>query len=669
MPRFLRCAFRLFCPLLFAGSLFCFAESQTADTVKVHITNHLATIGNQWITAQIENSGDRIHQLRVTDNQSSRAIQFPELFTIALKDGSSWRSSQLKVLSPLKDRILTPAPDASRFSDRVPGHEICTQLADEKESVRIDWCGILREGSNYFRQQISIHAESQDLPITEIRLLEWSSPSATVAGTVAGSPIEDGNFFLGFEHPLSTSQAKDGVAASYLKRILPLRSGQSITYSAVVGATPAGQMRRAFLNYVERERAHPYRTFLHYNTWYDLGYGNRFDEAGALDRIHAFGEELVRKRHVTMDSFLFDDGWDNWDSLYGFDSGFPQGFSRVRQAAAGYHFGIGVWLSPWGGYDVAKQHRLEVGRKEGYEIFKNGFALSGPKYYKHFEDICLEMISKYGVNQFKFDGTGNADQVFPGSTFDSDFDAAIHLIERLRQQKPDIFINLTTGTAPSPFWLRYADSIWRGGDDHSFAGVGSWRQKWITYHDTQIYKNIVQRGPLFPINSLMLHGVLYAKSAQNLTTDPENDFPSEVHAYFGEGTQLQEMYITPSLLTKQDWDVLAEAARWSRANASILKDTHWIGGNPEELQPYGWASWTTEKGILVLRNPSDHPQNFSLDIQKAFELPNGAPQKYRAQSPWQSDAGVPSMTLAAGEIKTISLRPFQVITLECTPQR
>jgi len=30
-------------------------------------------------------------------------------------------------------------------------------------------------------------------------------------------------------------------------------------------------MRRDFLAYLELERAHPYRTFLHYNTWYDIG--------------------------------------------------------------------------------------------------------------------------------------------------------------------------------------------------------------------------------------------------------------------------------------------------------------------------------------------------------------------------------------------------------------
>ena len=132
----------------------------------------------------------------------------------------------------------------------------------------------------------------------------------------------------------------------------------------------------------------------------------------------------------------------------------------------------------------------------------------------------MEMVGRYDVNQFKFDGTGNADRVFPGSAFDSDFDAAIHLIGSIRKEKPGTFINLTTGTYPSPFWLFYADSIWRGGEDHYFDGVGSSRQRWITYRDEQVYRNIVLGGPLFPLNSLMLHGMIYAKQADGAEDRP-----------------------------------------------------------------------------------------------------------------------------------------------------
>jgi len=40
----------------------------------------------------------------------------------------------------------------------------------------------------------------------------------------------------------------------------------------------------------------------------------------------------------------------------------------------------------------------------------------------------------------------------------------------LREAEPNLYVNLTTGTYPSPFWLLYADSIWRGGDDDSEMG-------------------------------------------------------------------------------------------------------------------------------------------------------------------------------------------------------
>ena len=254
----------------------------------------------------------------------------------------------------------------------------------------------------------------------------------------------------------------------------------------------------------------------------------------------------------------------------------------------------------------------------------------------------------------------------PGSLFDSDFDAAISLIGDLRKTSPNLYVNLTTGTYPSPFWLRYADSIWRGGSDHDFAGVGPWRQKWITYRDANTFRRVVTAGPLYPINSLMLHGLIYAQKAKNLDTDPGGDFRSEVRDYFGTGTQLQEMYVTPELLTTENWDDLAEAARWSRSHAQTLIDNHWIGGDPAQLEAYGWAAWSPAAGILTLRNPNEKEQALKVDIAAAFELPPGAPHRYRAVSPWKSDAGKSAVTLEAGTAHEFKLAPFEVVNLVCT---
>jgi hypothetical protein len=162
----------------------------------------------------------------------------------------------------------------------------------------------------------------------------------------------------------------------------------------------------------------------------------------------------------------------------------------------------------------------------------------------------------------------------------------------------------------------------------------------------------------------MLHGLVYARSAHNLAADPGGDFTAEVRSYFGTGTQLQEMYITPSLLTPANWDTLAECARWSRANAETLVDTHWVGGDPLRREPYGWASWSPRKGILTLRNPSEAPRTIAVDVAQAFELPPGAPQQYVARSPWRGDQGRAPVRLRAGEAHVVRLAPFEVLTLE-----
>jgi hypothetical protein len=637
-------------------------------SAKAEVNGDGFSLTNDVLRMRWKIDGANIAGQDFTDLITHRALAAQRVpLTLLLGDGSILSPSSLKLAGRPRLVDLHAEAGALPISQQVPGKAVVVEFADASGKLHVTWRVILRDGSNYVRQEIKIAATSSDVPVREVRLVDWSLSNAQVVGTAKGSPVVAGTLFTAIEDPLSSCAVADDRARCWIERELPLKSGQTVSYSSVIGVTQPGQLRRGFLHYVERERAHPYRTFLHYNSWYDLGFFNKYDEAGALQVINAFGTELTKKRGVPINSFLFDDGWDDSATLWHFNSGFPDGFTKVRAAAATYGTAPGVWMSPWGGYGKPKQQRVAAGREAGYEIVDNGFALSGPKYFAAFRDTCVKFIRDYGVNQFKFDGTGNADRVYPGSAFDSDFAAAIYLIGQLRALKPDLYINLTTGTYPSPFWLRYADSIWRGGEDHDFLGVGPKREQWITYRDADTYEHVVLKGPLYPLNSLMLHGIVYAKSAHDLSTDPRDDFTNEVRDYFGSGTQLQEMYITPSLLSNSNWDHLAEAALWSRANADVLVDTHWVGGDPGQLEVYGWASWSPGKAILVLRNPSDKPRSISLDVAKAFELPAGAPQEYQLHSPWKEDHTQASVRVAAGQRHTFSLKPFEVLVLEGAP--
>ncbi len=636
------------------------------------------TLGNETITAEWQIRDGHFTNVVIREKDAGAALTLDSPFAIALRDGTALRAKDFTLIGEPRVENLTPDPTAARYSERLPGVAVHYALTDPAKQFRADWTIILRQGSRYIRQSLALRASSKPLDVSDVSLVDLRAPNLrasglSLAGVVKGSPLlvqglAGADFFLGFEHPLSQCGVVGARATCDLQRAVPIGAGQSAEYSSVVGLAPPGQMRRAFLAYLERERAHPYRTFLHYNSWFDIGFFTPYTQQDALDRIHAFGEELRNKRGVTLDSFLFDDGWDDHNNLWAIRSDFKDGFAPLQQAAAEYGTAPGVWLSPWGGYGKPKQERLAAARQAGYEIADGGLALSGPKYYARFHEVATEMVAKYGVNQFKFDGTGNADQVVKGSEFSSDFDAAIHLIVDLRKLKPDLFVNLTTGTYPSPFWLMHADSIWRGGDDTDFAGVGADRERWITYRDADTYEEVVKAGRLYPLNSLMLHGIVYAKQAPRLATDPGGDFANEVHSYFGSGTQLQEMYITPSLLTPANWDTLAEAAKWSRANASVLSDTHWVGGDPRWLEVYGWAAWSPEKAILTLRNPRDKAQDFTLDIAAAFELPPDAARVYRAKSPWAADASQSAIELRAGEAHTFHLGALEVLTLEAAPE-
>lgn len=627
------------------------------------------SFGSASISARWQVKEGHLVGMTVSDHTNGRELSVIAPFKITLKDGRSLGPSDFRLDSPARIVGLQQDPRASRLVERLPGSALEATFTDADGRFRLEWRLVQRLGSDYLREIVTVTALKGDEPITRVELFQVKADAPEVIGTVPGSPIVSGPDYLGFEHPLSNSEARGSQARVWIERDLPLLKGRSVTYSAVIGVTHPGQLRRDFATYVERERAHPYRPFLHYNSWYDIGYFTPYTEAQALDRIHAFGEELTVKRGVKLDSFLFDDGWDDRSGSWRFSQDFPHGFGPLRDAAAKYGAAPGLWLSPWGGYGPPAKERATRGAASGYELMDGRLALSGPKYYARFHEVVLDLVKADGINQFKFDGTGNADKVIPGSAFDSDFAAAIQLIEDLRAAKPGLFINLTTGTLASPFWLRYADSIWRDGEDDSETGVGTTRERWITYRDQQTYQNIVQKGPLFPLNSLMLHGLIYAKENRQLHDDPGHDFANEIHSYFATGTQLQELYLTPSLLSNEDWDTLADAAKWSRANAGVLRDTHWIGGDPGRLDVYGWAAWTPNKAILTLRNPDAKPQLAILDLPRQLELPPNAARTFTVHDRWATGGAKVPKHLEADHPTVLQLAPFEVLTLELSPAR
>ncbi len=650
-----------------------YPSSQQPGQAIARIQGVDGNLQNDLLSLVFDFRGGRLKPNSLTAKVSNSKIicKNSEFFTVTIDNKNTIRCSELKIQKAPVVVNLTADPDSINLARRFPGKQIKATLLSNDNKLQLDWSLILRDGSNYIRQVITLKALENNIRIKRIVLIDLPNEQGCVTGTVSGSPAVAGNMFFAYEHPNSKSEiTKADGQDNHKKRIICqldrdtlLSPKQPLSQSSVMGVVPDGQLRRGFSYYVERERVSPYRPFLHYNSWYDISWTKRkINESECLDVIDHFGRELIRKRSVIMDSFVFDDGWDDNATLWQFHkSNFPNGFTQLTKAARKYNSQVGVWLSPFGGYGPPKTARLEYGKKQGFETNKKGFSLAGPKYYACYRQCCLDMVEKYGVNFFKFDGL-NAELI-------AETEAIFRLNSELREKSPNLYVSITTGTWASPFWLWHGDNIWHGGKhDMGFFGKGSKREQWITFRDMETYHCIVKNGPLYPLNSLMLCGINNGQRGYGAPLPPfGEDFIHEVRSFFGTGTNLQELYMTPGRMTPAGWDVLAEGAKWSRANSDVLVDTHWIGGDPKKSEVYGWAAWRPHKGILTLRNPNDKPGNIVLDIGKAFELPEGAARKYKLQSPWQDDKNQPAITLEAGREHTFRLQPFDVMVLEATP--
>ncbi|CAE7537657.1 unnamed protein product [Symbiodinium natans] len=480
------------------------------------------------------------------------------------------------------------------------------------------------------------------------------------------------------EHPLADHDLNKTFGMDLFGRVKHLASmnweHQSFAFGAVIGAFAEEiQARRMFNQYLSHSRPQSWQgPLVHYNSWYDftswqdqsffdprraasvqqrlwlaelLGElsQDQMNETSALRKIDIFHEELAGKRGVQIDSFLWDDGWDDPQrGMWAFNvDRFPNGFQNLVRAADSRNCSNGIWLSPWGGYGEAKDVRVAEAKRQGLEVNEHGLSLAGPRYREKFTAAAASFRHEAGVNLFKFDGIAGDPSEVPG-----EIEAMLSFSQELREVAPKgnvarqrsaaakgrIWINLTTGTWPSPFFLLWVDSIWRGHRDvlafsaEERPGL-TIRQRWQLFRECIISAAIVQRARFFPIARLMIHGSVLSKHgdarALGLNLANDLDWAQEVWSHASLGLLLQELYISPDLMDSKRWDVLSGALKWARDHYATLEDTHWAISQGCNQQPYGWAAWRDGLGFLTLRNPSAKSVRTELfKLGDAFELPS-----------------------------------------------
>ena len=617
-----------------------------------------------------------------------------ELFRITLADGTVVSSSEMQCDGVVAETIKGDK-NAVKLAKKFNGKEIkATFIYKELNFV---WRAILRNDSHYLRTELEI-STTADTEFKEIVAMNYSlkenNQTPEIIGNTRGSLLVNNTFFAGLETPMGINEVIKTPSETTIQgkwnRSATLKSGEIWKISSVIGLIAKNQQRRSFLAYHERERAVPWRSFIHYNSWYELNIDRnnvidqRMSKDDCLAVIEAWKKNLFDPYNVYIDAFVWDDGWDDFNSLWDFYyPKFPNGFKEMDELCQSYNAGTGTWLGPVGGYGSSKQQRLAFWNSTHDPDITN-FKLSHSEYFDAFVGRCTQMINDYDMRYFKFDGIsdiGNA--VGPGN--EEDAEHFICLTSALREAREDIFLNCTVGTWASPFWLQFADAIWRQDADWSTIGdQGNTRQRWITYRDYMVYKNFTAASPLCPINSLMTHGLMisgFGNAGGNPPRAMEDDasactvaeITKEMRCAFACGSSLVELYIDHELMTNKEngklWRELAECIKWHRNNADVLDDTHWVGGNPwdgSKANIYGWASWNGEAAVLTLRNPSATEQSFTTTLRQALDIPD-----YITGSVILSDAfegqtqyiGISNSKIDIDENITFNMPAFDVVVL------
>ena len=484
------------------------------------------------------------------------------------------------------------------------------------------------------------------------------------------------------EEDASTAVPEDMVRGTWVRKT-NLTPESPWKVNSVIGLFTPGQQRRSFLSYIEREKPVPYRTMVHYNDWYEVGivlhdYADptkRTNEKISLGILNTWKKELFEKRGVKIDAFVIDDGWDDFNSLWDFHVGFPNGFSKLNEVATSMGCGMGTWLGPVGGYGASKRMRISHWNATHPKNKISNFELSNPIYFNAFVERCKYMIENYDMRYFKFDGISTKFHAKgPGALEDAE--GILRVLAALREARPDIYINTTVGTWASPFWFFHADSIWRQENDFDQVGnMGDARDRWITYRDRLVHEVFVTGAPLFPINALMTHGTIITKNGppRVMSKDPANCV-KEMRTAFTCGSGLQEIYVDSDLMAQEGgvlWDELAQCIAWARRNADVLADTHWVGGNPWDKNKkdgdiYGWAAWNMNKCTLSVRNSSKHEKTLKGTLREILDVPPTVKGTVILRSSFADQTKLPIMDtpIDVDAPVEITLKPFDVVAME-----
>jgi hypothetical protein len=492
--------------------------------------------------------------------------------------------------------------------------------------------------------------------------------------------------FIGKEYP-----ASENVLIEQSGNEIIIGCGQEI--GSVIGAdwlggewvvsalTPPDRVKFWFMRYIDDIRAAPLKPYLLYNTWYDLrapemvkSSENVMNEENLMRIARLFEENLKKPFGLHLDAFVLDDGWDVYRSDWRLRTReFPRGLKPFSEYLRKQGTALGVWLGPTGGYSH-RDWRIGWMKRSGYEVVGDQLCLAGHNYKKLFKKRVVDFVTRDRAGYFKWDGIqfscsepGHGHPIGLNSRR-AVMDSVADLCRTVRQADPDIFLNITSGTWLSPWWVKYANTIWMQGYDYGYADVPSIsrRDRAMTYRDTVLFEGLRKNNCWFPLANLMTHGIIKGH-LQMLGGDAEplDKFTDNALLYTARGVSMWELYVSPDLLTPEEWQAIAGSIMWARSRFPILIRTEMIGGDPGQRRAYGFEHTRDNRSIIAVRNPVIDATVISLRAGVISNRPSSSPDLVLERiypTRWISPR-----LLKAGDMVVIPLEGFETAIYEVYP--
>ncbi len=499
---------------------------------------------------------------------------------------------------------------------------------------------IRTESSNNY-EQVASTANSQRQTTKIIKKGEFGQPCAI--------DFKNGGVFFGIEYPTATNLAKrdeNEVKISCRELIGKVIRKDWVESDWVVeGLAPDHFVKDWFFNYLPDVRVAANRPYTLYNSWYDLRSpafpnveaNHVMNEKNILNIIDLFKKNMVDKYGINLDAFVLDDGWDTYESDWKMrPETFPHGVKPIVDALKPMGTTLGIWFGPTGGYSY-RMRRINWMKEHGYETVGTTpndemMDIAGPKYSNLFEKRTTD-FAKEGVGYFKWDGiqfSSSEPESGHAVGYLSQRAAMESMIEKckaVRAVNPHEYLNITSGTWLSPWWLQYANQIWMQGQDYGYADVPSVNERdaAITYKDFVLYDDFHNQDVWFPLSNMMTHGVIKGNLERlGGEDDPLEKFANDAVFYFGRGVSMYEMYISPDLLNPQEWKVLSKSLAWAKERFPVLNKTYMEGGDPTKGETYAYVHFKNDSGIIAARNPVMQPQSITIKLDPAKGMADSA---------------------------------------------